>query len=180
MLSASSTAASSAPDRETAVRANRSSFPLLRVPPFPGSRPVQFARPAQGGADPDPALLGKLARSMRALRVGGAYWGVQPSVPGDPYCLARTSNRAALSALIIEAEGPVVCWLDSPSTLADVDNSNVTIVSGECDPWHLLGGASSVVSVYGYEMCAMSADADIPVTVAVQKVFLMLAFSAAN
>jgi capsular polysaccharide export protein len=117
---------------------------------------------------------------MRALRVGGAYWGVQPSVPGDPYCLARTSNRAALSALIIEAEGPVVCWLDSPSTLADVDNSNVTIVSGECDPWHLLGGAASVVTDEGDELCALAAAADLPVTVADQQGFRQLAFSAAN
>lgn len=155
-------------------------LPLLRVPPFPGSRPVQFASPAQGGADPDPALLGDLARNLRAMRVGGAYWGVQPSLPDHPYCLVRTSNRASLSALIVEAEGPVVCWLDSPSTLGDLDNSNVTIVSGECDPWHLLGGAASVVTDEGDELCALAAAADLPVTVADQQGFRPLGFSAAN
>lgn len=154
--------------------------PLLRVPPFPGSRPVQFARAARPGATADAAVLGKLARSIRGLRVGGAYWGHQPDLPDRPYCLVRTSDRRALSRIVAQAETPVVCWVDSTSRVTGLDGTRITIVMGECDPWHLLGGAASVIADEGDELCALATAADLPVTVAGDRGFRQLGLAAAN
>ena len=67
-----------------------SSASFLRVPPFPGARPISFAAQA---AVPKPTLanseVDSLLELIRSERVGGTYWGSQPALPDAPYTLVR-------------------------------------------------------------------------------------------
>jgi capsular polysaccharide export protein len=60
-----------------------------------------------------------------------------------------------------------LCWIDSASTLTGLDTC--TVVRGECDPWHLLGGARSVIADEGDELCLLAAASGVPVTVVSQR-----------
>lgn len=64
---------------------------LLRIPPFPGARSVEFA--VEGGDETreSEGLLAALARH----RVGGTYWGIQPPLPAGPLILDGTKDPIA-------------------------------------------------------------------------------------
>lgn len=117
----------------------RQSF--LRIPPFPGATSKYFTRLSGPPADVD-AVIAELKR----LRVGGSYWGAQPSLPAT-YVLA--ASRSAVAAAERIADGrPVVRWDRSTrsSTSGRLD------VGGECDPWHMLRRASALVAEAGDEL----------------------------
>ena len=115
--------------------------PFLRTPPFPGFR--------NGFVAVDPALRQcrvedpeGIADLLRNLRVGGTYWAAQPKLPSH-YLLVR--SVAALDRVRSLWEGvPVVLWIGEAPPF--ISNEARTIVTGECDPWHMLSGAVALIS----------------------------------
>jgi capsular polysaccharide export protein len=108
----------------------------LRIPPFPGGRQHRFVQGQASNGD----VLAAALETLRRLRVGGTFWGARPQLPAQ-YVLVRSSD--ALDAALQKWPGQrCVLW----STGGDVpENSNVTVIGGECDPWHMLAAASAVV-----------------------------------
>jgi len=125
---------------------------FLRIPPFPGTRSSQFVRTE--GAAPDVVAA---VDAIRQLRVGGAYWAAQPPLP-EHYVLARLPT-ALPSARRLADGRPVVLWADRAG--CEGENS-ARIVSGECDPWHMLAGASALVAGKSDELRLVAALLDVP------------------
>lgn len=118
------------PSRNLAARGS-----FLRIPPFPGAEIEHFA-----GAEPLSVDAGVLADRLRQLRVGGTYWAAQPPLP-DRYVLA-TSAAAVHAAKDIAPDAPLVLWALKGREVAP---EGIRIVAGECDPWHMLAGATAIV-----------------------------------
>ena len=72
--------------------------PILAIPPFPGAKPIRFARWVgkghHAGESPD-ALLAALVLN----RVGGCYWGRQKALPGSAYVLDGTGDQGTDAVL---------------------------------------------------------------------------------
>ena len=109
---------------------------FLRIPPFPGAKVRDFAE-----RDAAAPLSHDVADEIRRLRVGGTYWSAQPELPAD--CVIVRSG-AALKAAERLAEGrPIVLWSPEGSSAAAFHETMV--ISGDCDPWHMLDAAAMVV-----------------------------------
>ena len=119
--------------------------PFLRVPPFPGAK-VQTLTGTQNLDSYTDAL-----ERVRQLRVGGAFWAVQPGLP-EEYVLARSAT-AASAAKRLNTNLPILCW-------ADGDHGDL---SGECDPWHMLAGARMLVTERRDEVALIAAVLRVPV-----------------
>lgn len=91
---------------------------FLAVPPFPGARVSELAGSGECSL-PGPELV----NLVRELRVGGEYWGAQPSLPPGALLSRDPGFRDYATAL-----GPVVRW-----------------PIGMCDPWHTLERASGLI-----------------------------------
>ncbi|MEA3059121.1 MAG: capsular polysaccharide export protein [Sphingomonadales bacterium] len=115
--------------------------PFLRIPSFPGAGLKYFARmdgPAANGE--------AVAADLKRLRVGGAFWGAQPALPNE-YVLAASAMAVARAKRIAQGR-PVVRWdrREGPAAVRGL------VVSGECDPWHMLANASALVAEAGDEL----------------------------
>ena len=109
---------------------------FLRIPPFPGAKVRDFAE-----RDAAAPLSDDVADEIRRLRVGGTYWSAQPELPQD--CVIVRSG-AALKAAERLAEGrPIVLW--SPEGSSAAAFRETMMISGDCDPWHMLDAAAMVV-----------------------------------
>lgn len=64
------------------------SVPLLTIPPFPGARVPQFAKPGGAGDGDVAAILEALA----SHRVGGSYWGAPICAGERPFVLDGTAS----------------------------------------------------------------------------------------
>lgn len=126
---------------------------ILRIPPFPGSRLRHFSRIPTTSLDPR-----QLASAMRRNRVGGTYWGSQPSMPAD-HVLVRCPG-ALDSARELGGRRPVVLWHQQVGPMR-VDGANHVI--GECDPWHMLSSAALLIAEPGDEICLIAALLNVPV-----------------
>jgi capsular polysaccharide export protein len=132
-------------------------MPLLCVPPFPGSKVNSFAAGADKlSEDEADALIDQL----RALRVGGTYWGAKPPLaPG--YALVRVADQGRRSEVLqARAAQPVVCWSDAPVEKPE----GTRLVTGCCDPWHLLDGASELIVDGDDNMALIGGIAGVPVS----------------
>jgi len=110
----------------------RSAFPFLRVPPFPGAqRPPLIEAGTPINVPEAPAV----AAALRGARVGGDYWAAQPTMPTEPYWVVRGEGRHP------GATEPIVRWTDG--TAAPVNPAERGI-AGPADPWHLVRGAAAV------------------------------------
>ena len=126
---------------------------LLRIPPFPGARIREFTALGGGSAD-----VAELVEEIRGLKVGGTYWAAQPEVPSGCVLVRRA---AALEAAQQVALGkPVVLWAvdGAPAKRAD----GVKVISGDCDPWHMLSAAAAVVLEPDDEIRPIAALLDVP------------------
>ena len=126
---------------------------LLRIPPFPGARIREFTALGGGSAD-----VAELVEEIRGLKVGGPYWAAQPEVPSGCVLVRRA---AALEAAQQVALGkPVVLWAvdGAPAKRAD----GVKVISGDCDPWHMLSAAAAVVLEPDDEIRPIAALLDVP------------------
>jgi len=114
---------------------------FLRIPPFPGAKVAALARQgATHGCIADEISEGVIDL-VRELKVGGTYWGDQPDLPFVSYVLVRVADRSLRRSIIdrLPADEQIICWADEA-----VDGKS-HLVSGKCDPWHLLSGASRVI-----------------------------------
>lgn len=109
---------------------------FLRPPPFPGAGHGQFA--------PGPALAFNselVALEIRRRRVGGTYWGKQPLLPSGSLVVRSVGALEFLGSARTSA--PLILW--TKGELGDDVGSTDTVISGDCDPWHVLGQADAVV-----------------------------------
>ena len=161
---AASTAAGGAVENSTSRR-DFPATPFLRVPPFPGCRNPALAWPAQSDRPGPSSEVAELLELIRQQRVGGTYWASQPQLPPPPYLLARTSDRACLSELLRSRRGErIVWWAGKDAGAFDLDRENLVIARGDCDPWHLMSGASEVIVDEDDELALLAAIAGLPLT----------------
>jgi capsular polysaccharide export protein len=137
----------------SSAAAKRVDEPFLRVPPFPGAHVRQFRDFAGARVDVD-----ALADGLRRLRVGGSYWGARPGLPTE-YVLVRPVD--ALSSAAELANGRSIVLWGPAATGADAMRG-VTKVSGDCDPWHMLRGASALVAEPHDELRLIAALCGVP------------------
>ena len=137
----------------SAAAHGRPPAPFLRIPPFPGARLQHFAE--RFGERADPLAL---ATSLRELRVGGSFWGAQPELP-DGHVLVRSVAPLNLVKRLF-AGRPVVLW--DPAAEAGDDYGAELVVSGECDPWHMLSRSTALVAEADDEVCVVAALLGIP------------------
>ena len=126
---------------------------FLRIPPFPGARIDRFTCLAATSAD-----HGDLVALVRKLRVGGTYWARQPDLPPS-YILAR-SRLALQHRLNLPKDVPVVLWAERST--APKNSAGETVITGDCDPWHMLAGAVALVTEPGDEVRAVAAILSVP------------------
>lgn len=127
--------------------------PFLRIPPFPKARVRAFIE-----APAAPVDASVLAGALRRLRVGGSYWAAQPHLPAD-HVLVRTA--AATDAVQRSLPGhPIVVWEEAGGLTGP--NGATAVVSGECDPWHMLAGAIALVGDADDEVSLIAALLGIP------------------
>ena len=113
--------------------------PFLRIPPFPGASISRFS---VGDLVSDPAyVVEDIVELIRERRVGGTFWAAQPELP-DEYVLVSTFASVP-AAKELAGDLPVVLWVMSGPQ--PVPNQARTVVTGECDPWHMLAGARAFV-----------------------------------
>jgi capsular polysaccharide export protein len=124
--------------------------PLIRIPPFPGSRRSRLAEPGRGparasGKPQVEELIALLARE----RVGGCYWGSQPQLPLRGYVLVAVKNPEAKVRLCND--------LRRDETTYSPDERLI------CDPWHLISGASEIIVDADDELALLAASAGLSV-----------------
>ena len=116
--------------------------PLLRVPPFPGARVSSIAGQGEAiGGDVRPLL-----DALRAARVGGSFWAAQPALPAGALIL-KPASRAQATDMLARAAGtarPVVLWLAGDDAARGLNSGDALVVSGDCDPWHMLDHADAM------------------------------------
>jgi len=133
---------------------------LLRVPPFPGSRPASFVRPTDVDLEVDDDQIDWALREIASRRVGGTYWAARPPLPEGPYTLVRVRDLGNTLAQV--AEQPRLLWLNSPGH-SEGRNHAAATVAGPCDPWHLLARAESAITDADDELAMIAALAGLPV-----------------
>lgn len=123
--------------------------PFLRIPPFPGAKIHRFRSSAT-------AVAGEcLVDLVRELKVGGSYWSPQPRLP-DRYVLVRAERAPSA---VETFEYPIVLWTDESSSL----HGPFLEVKGECDPWHMLAGATMFVTNVVDELSLIASIVGVPV-----------------
>ena len=126
----------------------RTHEPFLRIPPFPGAKLRDFAKKPTAPVD-----AGTVAAALSELRVGGSYWGAQPELQAG-HVLVRSQAAAELVKEHMPGRSFVV-W-DPVAKPGD------HVVTGECDPWHMLCGASALVAQADDELCLIAALLSVP------------------
>jgi capsular polysaccharide export protein len=129
--------------------------PFLRIPPFPGSKIDRFAiqSPENSGTE-----AAEIADLIRDLKVGGAYWAAQPDLPARYFLVRAAAPLDPCNAVV--GDTPVVRWLPSGALIAA--NEARLVVTGDCDPWHMLGGAAGVILDAEDELGLIAALLNIP------------------
>lgn len=125
---------------------------FLRIPPFPGARDRNFYGTSNSSADP--AIL---ADRLRTLRVGGTFWAAQPKLPANHILV---TSEAAPPASTIGEGRPIVCWNIADQQYQHVQNA--VVISGACDPWHMLNGASALIGEKDRELLLIAGLLGVP------------------
>ena len=129
--------------------------PFLRIPPFPGSKVTGFSiqtPPADLRAE-----AAEIAELLRDLRVGGTFWAARPELP-PRYVLARAAEPFSADKIL---DGlPLVRWVRHCS-LVDANQARL-VVTGECDPWHMLCGAAALIVDEEDELQLIAALSNVP------------------
>ena len=127
---------------------------MFRVPPYPGSRAVALTKPGTPPAPLGEDGLDRLIDRVADLKAAGTFWAAQPRLPDRQYTLVRIADDAARADACQSATGPVVTW-------TNVGGGGD--VCGECNPWHMLGGASRLIVDADDELAVIGAIAGVPV-----------------
>ncbi len=144
---------------------NPPALPLLRAPPFPYSKFAPIARSAPAQPEISNMELNQAAKAIAKWRVGGSYWGAQPTLPPSPYILVGLRDDHERARLLegLPSGSPIICWTPSPVASHKRGAHEATWLSGCCDPWHLVEGAREVFSNSGAELALIAALAGRPV-----------------
>jgi capsular polysaccharide export protein len=106
---------------------------------------------------PSPGDARSLEAEICRLRVGGAYWGAQPSLP-DEYILL-TSASALPSALREFPGAATVLWASGGPVPVLED---IQALAGEFDPWHMLRNAEALYVADESDLSSIAAILEIP------------------
>jgi capsular polysaccharide export protein len=135
-------------------------LPFLRIPPFPGAKPVDLMRAADQ-QDGRPADVEQIIAALRRNRVGGHYWGEQPELP-NRYILVRSATLSAAESPEMSAgSDPLVLWTEDGRS-GSQDHARL-VVRGSFDPWHMVAGATEVLVDAQNEVALVAALAGVPV-----------------
>lgn len=128
--------------------------PLLRIPPFPGASVAAFSRLPQ---DSDhPSTLIECIALLRNKRVGGTFWARQPHLP-PRYVLVRSAGAAEPMGALINEHDESLIWC----AVEGARPPGHAIV-GDCDPWHMLSGATALVCARDDEVRLIAALLGVP------------------
>lgn len=128
--------------------------PFLRIPPYPQAKVRSFVQAPQLPRD-----AGNLVEELKRSRVGGTYWASQPEIRRNSI-LVR-SCAALEAAREFAGTRPLVLWTN---TVPPIDESpDLQIITGDCDPWHLLEQAHGAVLEANDELRLIAALLDVPV-----------------
>lgn len=145
---------------------------LFRVPPFPGSLVVPLARQSQGSAIMSKSEAVDVVQIVRTAAVGGTYWGLQPPLPPSYKLLSvRDPNAAAAAVAAFCQDEPVVHYSSGSRQGNKPTSGKAPSLSGACDPWHLVRGASEVVADADSELAMIAALGGIPIRAVGEGVF---------
>ena len=110
---------------------------LLKIPPFPGAQISSFERLP---LETDRALsFEQCIALVREQRVGGTFWAAQPLLPSS-YFLVRSNGVVPSHDDIGPQHGKPLVWCFASSRKAPRG-----AISGDCDPWHMLAGATGLL-----------------------------------
>lgn len=127
--------------------------PFLRIPPFPGAKLQRFRQlPAA------PVDFRDVFAAVKRERVGGTYWAAQPRLPED-YTLVRSSTALDVARELAGA-GRIVFW--SSDGAIPKGAAGLTVITGACDPWHMLSCASAVIVDPQDELRPIAAALEVP------------------
>lgn len=138
--------------------AERRPQPFLRIPPFPGSKAPKFQLTEGGTAIVTAADLQSCVALLRQHRVGGDYWGRQPPLPSS-YVLLRSAAATGGQLNAAGLTGAPLLWLSSDEPTVP----GMPILTGECDPWHMLSAATALVAEPEDEVAVVASLLGVPV-----------------
>ena len=125
-------------------------LPLLRIPPFPRARVTGFASPKEDSSSPaGKAELNEILELVVRERVGGTYWGAQPKLPDPGYTVISIRDPGTRRRILAELSPEQRPYCVDPTLV--------------CDPWHVISGASEVVSDADDELAMIAAIAGLNV-----------------
>lgn len=135
------------------------SLPFLRVPPFPGRRGGPVAAPGSRDLRIEAA---DLATALGEARVGGTFWGAQPSLPPGRNRLLVPESSAQAQQL--QDAAAAAGTADKACLIGPfASRHGIPVISALCDPWHLVAQATQVTAGAGSEWVAVAALAGVPV-----------------
>lgn len=160
--------------------------PLLIIPPFPGARFGPLTVPARetGGeskteVSSQPLDVDAAMAAIGKARVGGAYWGAQPTLPDKPYILRRRRHgRAFPEAPETIVNGRVLgllLWDDRSLSIPGQPGVSIRH-TGFLDPWHMLDGAIECHTDAADPLALIAALAGVPVRIGGEGPFAALGY----
>lgn len=111
------------------------SSPFLRIPPFPSHKGGALTR--TGNSDVD---VQEIAAAIIAERVGGTFWGAQPSI-SDNVILLAPDTADQLQAMLARLGKEQACAAIAPGLRLP---SHCQRLPADCDPWHLAASAREI------------------------------------
>ncbi len=129
--------------------------PFLSLPPFPKRRLADFALAGTDVAALSDAEADALIDLLAETRVGGTFWGAQPDLGPDPFVLVKDD----VSALSAELPARPLVWIEDD----EERSTRAEIVRRECDPWHMLQGATALYCQPGDALQLIAGIAGVPV-----------------
>jgi capsular polysaccharide export protein len=124
--------------------------PLIRIPPFPGSRP---RRPCEPGSLParrsGTAEVKQVIAMLARERVGGCYWGSQPQMPAAGYVLVAVKSADTRDRVCKDLRQRQAVYVHDAKVV--------------CDPWHLVKCAAEVIVDADDELAVVAASVGLPV-----------------
>lgn len=138
--------------------------PFLRVPPFPGSRPLP-ADPARA-TRAQPVDLVSFAAELVRLRVGGMFWGRQPALPRDGALILAPVSRAGARQMGAQAVAAGLAGRALGFGPARWFPPAIRALSGDVDLWHLADGADAVWADRDHDLALVAALRGKPLRIA--------------
>ncbi len=117
---------------------------FLRIPPFPGHRAGPFA--VLGKSSIDDARAGDLVQLLKKKRVGGNFWGSQPTLPNDRALVLVPSSGAQARNMLEAAarEGLLERCVIICSRNFGAIGTDTPALTGSFDWWHISDAADQV------------------------------------